>query len=416
MDVPPSAPPAKPSNAADPPRIELSYGGAAGAFAGLVLRTTLLTLVTLGIYRFWARTRIRAFLWRNTNFAGERLEYTGRGKELFIGFLIVLGVFAVLAGARSLLDLVPTEENDYLSAGIDLVYAALIFFLLPLARYRARRYRLSRTRWRGVRAGQDGSSVRYGFAALGYGLLTLVSFGLAYPLARVKLYAWRMSHTRFGDRRFRFDGRVGPLIRRWLLAWTPLAAGLSLAGYLMFIAFPQMMAQSADDGGPPERFDMSRITVPDWTPVAILVLLLMGAYAYVAYRTGEFRYFADRTKYEDLSFNSSLSAGHVAWIYLPYWAAMLAMFVGLVMVAGGVAVLTEDTEQGNRLAPFLLIGLIVVVSPILRYVLVVQRLARLLCRTLGVEGKQDFEEILQSSLAAPSRGEGLAEMLDTGGI
>jgi len=48
-----------------------------------------LTIVTLGFYRFWARTRIRKYMWSHVEFEGSRFEYTGTAKELFYGFLIV---------------------------------------------------------------------------------------------------------------------------------------------------------------------------------------------------------------------------------------------------------------------------------------------------------------------------------------
>ena len=58
----------------------------------------LLTIVTLGIYRFWAKTRIRRYLWSQTEFLGDRFEYTGTGKELLIGFLIVFAFLIVMPG------------------------------------------------------------------------------------------------------------------------------------------------------------------------------------------------------------------------------------------------------------------------------------------------------------------------------
>ena len=49
----------------------------------------LLIIVTLGIYRFWAAARQRRYLWSRTEVIGDRLEWSGTGKEMFIGFLIV---------------------------------------------------------------------------------------------------------------------------------------------------------------------------------------------------------------------------------------------------------------------------------------------------------------------------------------
>ena len=47
----------------------------------LLLRNLLLTIITVGIYRFWAKTRVRQFFWRHTKLLGDRLEYLGTGGE-----------------------------------------------------------------------------------------------------------------------------------------------------------------------------------------------------------------------------------------------------------------------------------------------------------------------------------------------
>lgn len=66
------------------------YDGRLGELYVLFIKNLLLTIITLGIYRFWAKTRVRRYLWSHTSLFGDRFEYTGTGKELFLGFLIAL--------------------------------------------------------------------------------------------------------------------------------------------------------------------------------------------------------------------------------------------------------------------------------------------------------------------------------------
>ena len=49
-----------------------------------------LIIVTLGIYRFWATARQRRYLWSRTHIVDDGLEWTGTGKEMFFGFLMVV--------------------------------------------------------------------------------------------------------------------------------------------------------------------------------------------------------------------------------------------------------------------------------------------------------------------------------------
>ena len=57
----------------------VGYAGTPGLF-GIAFRNLVLTIVTLSIYRFWAKTRIRRYLWSQVTVASDRLEYTGTGK------------------------------------------------------------------------------------------------------------------------------------------------------------------------------------------------------------------------------------------------------------------------------------------------------------------------------------------------
>ena len=51
-------------------------------FFPIAASNLLLTLVTLGVYRFWATTRERRYFWSQTRFIDDSLEWTGTGKEL----------------------------------------------------------------------------------------------------------------------------------------------------------------------------------------------------------------------------------------------------------------------------------------------------------------------------------------------
>src|SRR5689334_11823780 len=59
----------------------------------IALLNALLMVLTLTVYRFWAKTNVRRHIWSCVHINGEPLEYTGRGVELFLGFLIVFGLF-----------------------------------------------------------------------------------------------------------------------------------------------------------------------------------------------------------------------------------------------------------------------------------------------------------------------------------
>jgi len=78
---------------------QVAFTGRRGPLFKLLLRVTLLTILTLGIYRFWGKVHIRRFFWHNIRLLGDPLEYTGTPMELFLGFLIVIAALIPLTMA-----------------------------------------------------------------------------------------------------------------------------------------------------------------------------------------------------------------------------------------------------------------------------------------------------------------------------
>ncbi len=159
------------------PSDRLRFHGAAGELLALQARNLALAALTLGIYRFWAKTRIRRYLWNHTSFQGDALEYTGSGRELFLGFLIVVVFFAIVGAAHQAILFVAAASAPALAVAMNVLVFPGFVLLIGLALYRARRYRLSRTLWRGIRGVQTGSAALYGVKYLGYWVLTIVSAG-----------------------------------------------------------------------------------------------------------------------------------------------------------------------------------------------------------------------------------------------
>src|SRR6202165_113003 len=75
-----------------PMPVPVLFSGNRGEFLRLWTRGAVLELVTVGFYRFWLATDIRRHLWSNSHIDGDAAEYTGRGRELLIGFLIALAI------------------------------------------------------------------------------------------------------------------------------------------------------------------------------------------------------------------------------------------------------------------------------------------------------------------------------------
>src|SRR5262245_42514650 len=117
-----------------------------GGFAGLSMLNGVLRVLTLGIYHFWGKTEVRQRIWSAVRINGEPLEYRGTGGDLLRGFLIVFLVILLpmlLASFGASL-LGPAAYGAY-----SIAFWVVLLLLSGIGIHRARRYRLSRTRWRG---------------------------------------------------------------------------------------------------------------------------------------------------------------------------------------------------------------------------------------------------------------------------
>jgi uncharacterized membrane protein YjgN (DUF898 family) len=195
-----------------------SFHGSGGTLLGIHVVNVLLILVTLGVYYFWAKTRVRRYVFSESQFDGDRFAYHGIGKELLLGFLRAFLVFLLPIIALSVIrDWLDVAAQVKAAAG-SLIPLLLYLFFIPLALVGARRYRLSRTSWRGIRFSFRGKAWRFILIFIKGSLLTGLTFGLYYPFFLTERQAFLVSHSYFGNERFEFNGRGRDLFANYLLA------------------------------------------------------------------------------------------------------------------------------------------------------------------------------------------------------
>ena len=119
----------------------------------------------------------------------------------------------------------------------QLAIGAVLVTLYGFAIYRARRYRLSRTVWRGIRGALPGSALTYSgkyFAAL---LLSPITLGWSTPAMNLVLAEHINNDMRFGNTPFSFSGRAGPLYARFAVCWFGTIVAYLLVAALAIVLF-----------------------------------------------------------------------------------------------------------------------------------------------------------------------------------
>lgn len=344
---------------------------------GLCIKNFLLKIVTLGIYGFWGKTEVRRRIWSAARLNGEPLQYTGTGKELFLGFLIVFGVFflpILLVGMA--LGVLAGPKSPLLGAFQFVIYV-VSFFLIGVAIHRAQRYRLSRTNWRGIRGGLDGSSWSYAWTHFWTGLMIILSLGWASPWRSTKLQGLISNGMRFGDRPFRFAATAGPLYKPFAVLWLCGLAiivliGLTIQGLVTYL-WMSGLVQLPRAGRPPDAYQMMLLGL------AFYGIMILGFLAYGVvsawYRAKMMNHFAAHTTFENARFIGNATGRSLIWLTIT-----------------------------NALMTTLTLGLLAPVAQ--------ARSARYLVQRLTIDGSAPLAEIAQRAHDDLKRGEGLAQVFD----
>jgi len=308
-----------------PPAAPMSFSGRGGEFLKLLITGSLFQIPTFGFYRFWLITKLRRHLWANTRLAGEAFEYTGTAKELLIGFLIALAVLVPLYLAYFILGVVLEEQQAFASVPL----AVILYVLAHFGSYRARKYRASRTIFRGVRFWMKGSGWAYAFRAILWDLATLLTLGLALPWAMASLERYRMRHTYFGSIQGDFTGTGWSLFKRGWWVWVLGVILLMLTFFVLVVS-----AHIATGSGRPALM-----------AIAFLIGLLTLALVPLAMAIFT-RWRIDGLRFGEVTATSSFRAGTYYGLFFKLIFSSLGFLIAFGLVAGLIGVLVF----GNALA------------------------------------------------------------------
>jgi len=190
---------------------KMAFQGTALSLFGIHIKNIFLTIITFGVYYFWGKTRIRKYIYTNSEFIGDSFGYHGTGKELLFGFFKLAGLFIAYALLNNFL--IPAIGNQIIIIILNLALSLVVFgILLPTAIVGSRRYRLGRTSWRGIRfsfRGKVADLIKIYFKGI---LLTIVTLGFYYPWLKVQSHEFVIGNSYFGTRKFTFKGEGSDLM------------------------------------------------------------------------------------------------------------------------------------------------------------------------------------------------------------
>ncbi|UWR24075.1 DUF898 family protein [Sulfitobacter sp. S190] len=411
------------------------FGGARSALFWLAVKTGFLSIVTLGFYRFWMKTRLRRWFWSAIRPGGHPMEYVGDPLEKLLGFFIAVVILTFYIG---LVNLVLMFVSFSVFNNSVFGYVASFAGVVPLwfyAQYRARRYVLARTRWRGVRFGLEPGAWGYALRALMHWAITLCTLGLLWPRMTFYLEKYKTDRTYFGSARLAQGGRwtmlyraaipmlvavgCGALLTLWVLVLTPVFPGGPLGAL-------EQVGDALENpfGAQPEI----ETTAPSRLLLFIPLFFLLG-YGAVHYRFAAKRILANHKTANGVALVSQLSALQVSVIYvlgtLIAYTLLVMGIAGLLALAFGLWGVGDLVSVENSVLeglPLLLRTLVFALSYLGVFLLwsalynafVTFPLMRHMAATLSLSGTAGLQGISQRARDEFAEAEGFAEALDLG--
>lgn len=399
--------------------------GADKEYWRILARGAVLLMVTLGIYRFWLATDIRRFLWAHTAIDNEPLEYSGTAIELLQGFLVaialVLPVYTIFLITALDLGLIGN-----LLSGFAIL---LLAFLSQYGIYLARRYRLTRTVFRGLRLHQTGSATRYAICALWWWSLTIVTFGFAYPFNRAALERFKMRNTFYGDLQGRFEGSGWRLFLRgfllWLLVMLPILAALSSFALVDWVAATGAMQGGGDVLGRMESASPGFLAAVGFGIIALCISIILALLLFPAFHAIVTRWWVSGVRFGDIVAVSHLRTRDVYFAYLRFvgyvllFALLIAVLILIGLFAVGLSANTLSSEISEIISVLMMVGIYVVSAlglSTLYQTVVSLSVWRLTAESTELSSTAALAHVHAAGEASSPLGEGIADILNLGGI
>jgi len=361
-----------------------AFSGNWREFAPIAFTNLLLSIVTLGVYIFWARARERRYLWSRTRFIDDRLEWTGTGRELMVGYGLAFLLLALPIGLINFIafNAAIMRGHEGIAALLGFAMYLLFFFLTGLAVFRGLRYRLSRTLWHGIRGGSDSFGLAFGWSYLWKMLLGSFSLGLLTPWAMTSLWNDRFGEMSFGPLRFQAEARAGPIFLRFLLFYlAPILFLVSVMAVIMIGVFTGVFAGAFGH--------LPTVPTPSPSTLPIVLFLVLGGFYLLFF----------------------VVLGVIA---LSYYSAYFRQAIGTLRLGELEFAFTATTGDWIRL----FVGNFALVFGTLGvgYVFVGYRNWTFFVRYMEAYGEVELTGFTQSTTRAPRQGEGLLDAFDIGAI
>lgn len=180
----------------------------------------LLTILTLGIYSAWAKVRNNRYFYSNLYLDGESFRYLADPVTILKGRIIAVVGFLVF--------IIAGEYNPVFGIALSL----LLMIILPYLIVRSLAFNNRMSSYRNIQFRFHGDYKEAAMALLVWPLLGVVTLGLLYPLALLRMNQFIVRNSAYGTTRFGFDATA----MDYALIMLMFIGGMLLTGVVVAVA------------------------------------------------------------------------------------------------------------------------------------------------------------------------------------
>ena len=181
------------TSVATPKTLNFEFRGEGMEYFKIWIVNILLTIVTLGIYSAWATVRNNRYFYSNLYLDGSNFRYLAEPLTILKGRIIAVVAFIIYSVVANLFPMV----------GIGLLI--LLFFATPYFVNKSMAFKNRMSSYKNI---QFRFSASYGEAFMVlyvWPILGILTLGILYPMAILKLHKYQIKNSAYGTAKFNFE-------------------------------------------------------------------------------------------------------------------------------------------------------------------------------------------------------------------
>ena len=217
------------STASTPTALPFQFRGEGLEYFKIWIVNVLLTVLTLGIYSAWATVRNKRYIYANLFLDGSNFRYLAEPLAILKGRIIAVVAFIAFA---------LLSQSDPIAA---LVLTVILLLVAPLLINKSLAFNRRMSTYNNIQFRFKGTYLEAFMVLYVWPLLAVLTLGILYPLALLKIHQYQVKNSAYGTSKFDFHASY----RDYAMICLPLVATallLTLLSIVMVSLVPVMAA------------------------------------------------------------------------------------------------------------------------------------------------------------------------------